>query len=113
MLGEDRAAFLGRATREADDRPFARGVAAGQSEGEARLLGTTLAASLPLTLPGGSRIALLIGPEGGLALDEVEAARARGWAIVGVGPRVLRTETAGPAIVAVLQARFGDLGAQD
>ena len=91
----------------------ARGAAAGQGEGEARLLGTTLAASLPLTLPGGSRIALLIGPEGGLALDEVEAARARGWAIVGVGPRVLRTETAGPAIVAVLQARFGDLGAQD
>ena len=90
----------------------ARGAAAGQGEGEARLLGTTLAASLPLTLPGGSRIALLIGPEGGLALDEVEAARARGWAIVGVGPRVLRTETAGPAIVAVLQARFGDLGSQ-
>jgi 16S rRNA (uracil1498-N3)-methyltransferase len=90
------------------------GVAAGgQRGGQARLLGTTLAASLPLTLPGGSRVGLLIGPEGGLALDEVEAARARGWAIVGIGPRVLRTETAGPAIVAVLQARFGDLGAHD
>jgi 16S rRNA (uracil1498-N3)-methyltransferase len=36
--------------------------------------------------------------------------RARGWTVVGVGPRILRTETAGPAIVAVLQARFGDLG---
>jgi 16S rRNA (uracil1498-N3)-methyltransferase len=36
--------------------------------------------------------------------------QARGWTIVGVGPRILRTETAGPAIIAVLQARFGDLG---
>jgi 16S rRNA (uracil1498-N3)-methyltransferase len=88
----------------------ARGHAAGQGEGHARLLGTTLAASLPLTLPGGSRVALLIGPEGGLAVEEVEGARTRGWAIVGAGPRILRTETAGPAIIAVLQARFGDLG---
>jgi 16S rRNA (uracil1498-N3)-methyltransferase len=42
--------------------------------------------------------------------EEVESAQARGWTIVGVGPRILRTETAGPAIIAVLQARFGDLG---
>ena len=90
----------------------ARGAAAGQGEGPPRLLGKTLAASLPPTLPGGSRIALLIGPEGGLALEEVENARARGWAIVGAGPRILRTETAGPALIAVLQARFGDLGDQ-
>ena len=75
------------------------------------MLGTTLAASLPPTLPGGSRIFLLIGPEGGLAWEEVEDARARGWTVVGAGPRILRTETAGPAIIAVLQARFGDLGA--
>jgi 16S rRNA (uracil1498-N3)-methyltransferase len=74
------------------------------------LLGTTLAASLPPALADGSRVALLIGPEGGLARVEVEEARERGWTIVGVGPRILRTETAGPAIVAVLQARFGDLG---
>jgi len=58
----------------------------------------------------GSRVALLIGPEGGLAREEVEEARERGWAIVGVGPRILRTETVGPAIIAVLQARLGDLG---
>jgi len=58
----------------------------------------------------GSRVALLIGPEGGLAREEVEEARERGWAIVGIGPRILRTETAGPAIIAVLQAHLGDLG---
>ncbi|MGH7344997.1 MAG: 16S rRNA (uracil(1498)-N(3))-methyltransferase [Candidatus Rokuibacteriota bacterium] len=88
----------------------ARGHAAGQGAEQARLLGTTLAASLPLILPGGSRVALLIGPEGGLTAKEVEDARTRGWTIVGAGPRILRTETAGPAIIAVLQARFGDLG---
>ena len=72
--------------------------------------GQTLAASLPPSLPSGARIRLLVGPEGGLSRDEVESAQARGFTIVGVGPRILRTETAGPAIIAVLQARFGDLG---
>src|SRR5207253_1210486 len=86
--------------------------AAGQGVGggEARLLGPTLPASRPPTLPRGARVMLLIGPEGGLSRQEVESVRARGWAIVGVGPRILRSETAGPAITAVLQSRFGDLG---
>jgi 16S rRNA (uracil1498-N3)-methyltransferase len=53
---------------------------------------------------------LLVGPEGGFASSEVDRARQHGWLIVGAGPRILRTETAGPAIIAVLQARFGDLG---
>jgi 16S rRNA (uracil1498-N3)-methyltransferase len=53
---------------------------------------------------------LLVGPEGGLATHEVEAARARGFTVVSLGPRILRTETAGPAMLAILQARFGDLG---
>jgi 16S rRNA (uracil1498-N3)-methyltransferase len=88
----------------------AGGGAGGEGGGKARLLGTTLAASLPPALPAGSGVAVLVGPEGGLAWKEVEEARQRGWMIVGVGPRILRTETAGPAIVAVLQARFGDLG---
>jgi len=53
--------------------------------------------------------ALLVGPEGGLAGHEVQAARAAGWRVVSLGPRVLRTETAAPALLAILQARFGDL----
>jgi 16S rRNA (uracil1498-N3)-methyltransferase len=53
---------------------------------------------------------VLIGPEGGLAEDDVDAARAHGWTTVSLGARILRTETAGPAMLAVLQARFGDLG---
>jgi 16S rRNA (uracil1498-N3)-methyltransferase len=67
-------------------------------------------ASVPATLPAGAGVALLVGPEGGFASSEVDRARQHGWLTVGVGPRILRTETAGPAIIAVLQARFGDLG---
>ncbi|MBI2160525.1 MAG: 16S rRNA (uracil(1498)-N(3))-methyltransferase [Candidatus Rokubacteria bacterium] len=81
----------------------------GEGGGQAGLLGTTLAAGLPASLPRGARVHLLIGPEGGLSRDEVDAARARAWRVVGVGPRILRTETAGPAIIAILQNRFGDL----
>jgi 16S rRNA (uracil1498-N3)-methyltransferase len=58
------------------------------------------------------RVAVLVGPEGGLEPREVEAARARGWRVVGLGSRILRTETAGPAIIAVLQSRWGDLGTE-
>ena len=54
--------------------------------------------------------AVIVGPEGGLAVDEVETARRAGWRIAGFGPRLLRTETAGPAAIAALQSRFGDLG---
>ena len=39
-------------------------------------------------------LALLIGPEGGLAHEEAVAAQARGWQIVSLGPRILRAETA-------------------
>jgi 16S rRNA (uracil1498-N3)-methyltransferase len=53
---------------------------------------------------------VIVGPEGGLTADEAGAARAAGWRVVGFGPRVLRTETAGPAIVAALQFELGDLG---
>jgi 16S rRNA (uracil1498-N3)-methyltransferase len=53
---------------------------------------------------------VVVGPEGGLAGDEIEAARARGLTVVSLGPRILRTETAGPALLAILQSRFGDLG---
>lgn len=56
------------------------------------------------------RIDLLIGPESGLDPTEIDAASAAGFRGVRAGPRVLRTETAGPAALAVLQARLGDLG---
>jgi len=86
-----------------------RAAAQGEGGGKARLLGTTLTRSLPPTLPQGARVHLLVGPEGGLSRKEVESVGAAGWRVVGVGPRILRSETAGPAIIAVLQSRLGDL----
>jgi len=52
---------------------------------------------------------LLIGAEGGLAPAEYQAAEASGFEPVNLGPRILRTETAPVAALAVLQALWGDL----
>jgi 16S rRNA (uracil1498-N3)-methyltransferase len=61
---------------------------------------------LPPQAPAG--VALLVGPEGGLAADEVATVRAGGFLPVHLGPRILRTETAGLAVAAVLQFLYGD-----
>lgn len=59
---------------------------------------------------GHSELALLVGPEGGLTEDELDQAVQSGFARLRLGPRVLRTETAGMAALAALQALAGDLG---
>ena len=51
---------------------------------------------------------LLVGPEGGWEEAELAACRAAGCVAVGLGPRVLRTETAALAALAALQAWWGD-----
>jgi 16S rRNA (uracil1498-N3)-methyltransferase len=52
---------------------------------------------------------VLIGPEGGLSDEEERAAVAAGFTAVRLGPRVLRTETAAIAALALLQRELGDL----
>lgn len=72
-----------------------------------------LAPALAGALPADARpasAALLIGPEGGLSAREIAAAQAAGFAPWQLGPRVLRTETAPVAALALLQARYGDFG---
>jgi 16S rRNA (uracil1498-N3)-methyltransferase len=54
-------------------------------------------------------VALLVGPEGGLSTDEIAAAEAAGFASLRLGPRVLRTETAPLAALAIIQSRCGDM----
>ena len=53
-------------------------------------------------------LALLIGPAGGFDVSEIDAMRAKGFFAVRLGPRVLRTETAAVAGLAVLQSLWGD-----
>ena len=59
--------------------------------------------------PRASPLALLIGPEGGFDPREAAAAQAKGFEAIALGPRVLRTETAAAAGLALVQARWGDL----
>jgi len=56
-------------------------------------------------------IALLIGPEGGLAPSELKLALENGFSAMRLGPRVLRTETAPLVALSVLGARWGDINA--
>ncbi|NTV09581.1 MAG: RNA methyltransferase, partial [Zoogloea sp.] len=58
--------------------------------------------------PPAGPVALLIGPEGGWSERELELAHAAGCEPVTLGPRVLRTETAGLAALAAMQSLWGD-----
>ena len=63
------------------------------------------------TLEKPSSIALMIGPEGGLTAEEIALAEDNGFLPVALGPRVLRTETAPVAAIALCQWLWGDIGA--
>lgn len=69
-------------------------------EGDTTLAGWEFDAGTPLCLA--------VGPEGGWSPRDREQLRAAGFRGVRLGPRVLRTETAGLAAIAALQVRFGD-----
>jgi 16S rRNA (uracil1498-N3)-methyltransferase len=70
----------------------------------ARSLRAALEAVLPV-----SHLALFVGPEGGFTPAEVEQARHGGALTVSLGPRILRTETAGPILAALALYEAGDL----
>lgn len=79
----------------------------GQSDLHKRILLTPRATQ---SLPEWARhqspqaVTVLIGPEGGYTEQEEDAAIGRGAIALSIGPRVLRTETAGIAAVAALNA---------
>lgn len=56
----------------------------------------------------GDSLAFAVGPEGGFTSDEIDTARAAGFTALSLGPRVMRTETAGLAALAACQALAGD-----
>jgi 16S rRNA (uracil1498-N3)-methyltransferase len=68
--------------------------------------GTTTLKDVPRPAAG---VTVLVGPEGGLTDEEEKSATAAGFTALRLGPRVLRTETAAIAALALLQEQFGDL----
>lgn len=60
--------------------------------------------------PGARRIALFVGPEGGLSAEEVALAKQKGAVAVTLGPRILRTETAPLVAAAAILFAQGDMG---
>jgi 16S rRNA (uracil1498-N3)-methyltransferase len=80
-------------------------------EGDMRLLldpdATGTIAGLPSPASG---VVLAIGPEGGWSQRDRATLEGAAFAGVRLGPRILRTETAGIAAIAALQAHYGDLG---
>ncbi|MFL9584561.1 16S rRNA (uracil(1498)-N(3))-methyltransferase [Stenotrophomonas sp. AB1(2024)] len=95
-------------------------VAAPQGVQEAALAMPAGALKLTLDPLGGHRLSTLgaapggvviaIGPEGGWSPRDRQALAAAGFQGLQLGPRILRTETAGLAAIAALQARLGDMG---
>jgi 16S rRNA (uracil1498-N3)-methyltransferase len=65
---------------------------------------TLLRECLPELLRDVLRGLIVVGPEGGFTHDEAEAARARGATLLWIGPRILRTETAAMALLAIADA---------
>ena len=63
-----------------------------------------------LSAPPSEALLLLVGPAGGWEPAEVESLRQAGFLPFGLGPRVLRAETAAIAAVAIVQGLWGDLG---
>jgi 16S rRNA (uracil1498-N3)-methyltransferase len=53
---------------------------------------------------------IIIGPEGGITAGEISQAQQAGFKTVGMGPRILRAETATIAACALVQYLFGDMG---
>ena len=61
-------------------------------------------------MPGETEVWIFIGPEGGFTAREAEQARQAGCRTVSLGPRILRTETAAIATLALIMYELGDLG---
>ena len=59
--------------------------------------------------PALQRVAVVIGPEGGISAEEMEALQAAGGEAVTLGPRILRTETAGLCALSALMCLYGEM----
>ncbi|MEV8219309.1 16S rRNA (uracil(1498)-N(3))-methyltransferase [Microbacterium sp. NPDC077391] len=114
--GRERWAAIVREAAKQSHRAWVPDVSAVQSTAQlaeraahARLLVLDPWTETPLTgiRPDGRDLVLVVGPEGGIAPDELERLEAAGAERVRLGDTVLRTSTAGPAAIAVLSANLG------
>lgn len=100
----------GRARLPTLDTPMALDRFAASAGGDRRLIldphGATSLAGLALSPR--ATVTILIGPEGGLSPRDLTALDVAGFERIRLGPRVLRTETAGLAAIAALNALYGD-----
>jgi 16S rRNA (uracil1498-N3)-methyltransferase len=81
----------------------------GSSESELKLVLDPRASQGFNELSPPQTLSLLIGPEGGLSEAEIDRAAQHGFTALQFGPRILRTETAAVAALAVVQTLWGDL----
>jgi 16S rRNA (uracil1498-N3)-methyltransferase len=80
----------------------------GSIEGYALVLDPTAEVALStVEVPTSGRISLVVGPEGGISPRELDLLEQKGAVRVRLGSEILRTSTAGPAGIAVLNARLG------
>jgi 16S rRNA (uracil1498-N3)-methyltransferase len=56
------------------------------------------------------KILVMFGPEGGFSVNEIEKAKESGFITAGIGPRILKAETATLCACALMQFLFGDMG---
>lgn len=81
-----------------------------QSAGALKLVLSPGAASAARVRRKDEPVMLLVGPEGGLSEMEQKLVDISGFTALPLGPRVLRTETAGMVALAMVQSLWGDLG---
>ncbi|RKD34743.1 16S rRNA (uracil(1498)-N(3))-methyltransferase [Thermohalobacter berrensis] len=59
---------------------------------------------------GKHKVNIIIGPEGGFEEEEIDNINKLNWHVVSLGPRILRTETAGFTVLSIVMYELGDLG---
>ena len=79
-------------------------------EGESASGGLGLRSCLRVARPKPATVSVFIGPEGGFSEDEAALAREAGCVAVSLGPRILRSETAGIVAAALVMHELGEMG---
>jgi 16S rRNA (uracil1498-N3)-methyltransferase len=99
----------GRAMLPTLDNPMTLSEGLAQASSDLKLVLDPLSKTSFSELSMPDAVSLLIGPEGGLSEDEIQQAIKAGYTAIQFGPRILRTETAALAALAIVQATWGDL----